>query len=119
MTTYRVVIAPKGYGPDDAFANQFLLSDRVVEADSKLDAVMRATAQSHIADFESGSYTVRSVTVVQGQTTVDMAEQRARREVREVGCEYTRDGSTMSMIECARNGCNLCGGELDIAGEDF
>jgi hypothetical protein len=108
MTTYRVVIAPKGYGPDHAFANAFFLRTAEVDANSEHDAVFRAAIASGVGAYESGDFTVRSVEVVQPEPAPV-----AR-------CEYAEgNDETMTMIECARNGCRLCAGELDLAGEDF
>jgi hypothetical protein len=64
MKTYRVVIAPKGYGPDDQFANQFFLRTMTVMASNRDDAIMKAAIQSHVAEYECGDFTVRSVDVV-------------------------------------------------------
>ena len=107
MTTYRVVIAPKGYGPDHAFANAFFLRTVELDADNRDDAIMRAAIKSHVAEHECGGFTVRSVEVVQPEPEPV------------VRCEFVHGPGDVSMIQCARNGCDLCAGELDIAGEDF
>jgi hypothetical protein len=64
FSTYRVVIAPTGYGPDDEFANRFLLRRVDVRAKNRDDAIMRAAIRSGVAEFDCGGVTVRSVEIV-------------------------------------------------------
>lgn len=77
FSTYRVVIAPTGYAPDDAFANQFLLRKVDVRAKNRDDAVFRAAIKSGVSEFDCGAYTVRSAEVIADAAALSRVESSA------------------------------------------
>ena len=102
--TYTVKMAP--HNTDVEWA-EFMTRTWSGTAANRDDAILRAALNSGISSFESGDYTVVSVEVVPAPGP------------KQPGCEYTSPLSAVdTQVECARRGCELCQGELDIAMDD-